>query len=164
MILQHNPNNTGVDIWIYKWGPSFFASKTYRFSFDHIQALFFSQTGSGTLNAPPRLRHLFGFCLMTVSILRACCIDGISRSGTVVNYVLCEDGHLDTRDHLFLNCHLSMECWVPINLHLDSDLGMENMIVLARGSFSKPFFMEAFSVAAWSIWKQRNCKIFDNEP
>lgn len=46
----------------------------------------------------------------------------------------------------------------------DSDLAMENMIVLSRGSFSKPFFMEAFSAAAWSIWKQRNCKIFDIEP
>ncbi|EMS53379.1 hypothetical protein TRIUR3_32634 [Triticum urartu] len=35
---------------------------------------------------------------------------------------------------------------------------MENLISSAKASFDKPFFMEAFAVAACNIWKQRNLK------
>ncbi|VAH62556.1 unnamed protein product [Triticum turgidum subsp. durum] len=39
-----------------------------------------------------------------------------------VNCILCNDGQLETRDHLFWNCCFSKECWTSINLHHDTIL------------------------------------------
>lgn len=50
----------------------------------------------------------------------------------------------------------------PLTSPPQCDAGMENLISSAKASFDKPFFMEAFAVAAWNIWKQRNLKGFDN--
>jgi hypothetical protein len=41
-------------------------------------------------------------------------------------------------------------------------MDLSQMISAARSNFGKPFFFEAFAIAAWNIWKQRNTKIFDN--
>jgi hypothetical protein len=35
-----------------------------------------------------------------------------------------------------------------------------HMLLEAKEGFSNPFFMEAFTISSWQIWKQRNNFIF----
>uniref|UniRef100_A0A0A8YVL0 Uncharacterized protein n=1 Tax=Arundo donax TaxID=35708 RepID=A0A0A8YVL0_ARUDO len=57
-----------------------------------------------------------------------------------------------------------MTCWQYIGITWSPTVNFHNMIMLGRQQFQHTFFMEAFMVAAWLIWKQRNNLIFEGRP
>lgn len=78
------------------------------------------------------------------------------------NCVLCMLQHLETRDHLFLDCQFAKECWEAIGISWDLSLPITRRFLLAK-NFSGPCFMEVVSCAAWNIWKVRNDLIFKGQ-
>ncbi|XP_062202856.1 WD repeat-containing protein GTS1-like isoform X2 [Phragmites australis] len=77
--------------------------------------------------------------------------------------VLCDLQTEETDFHLFFACPFSKRCWESIFLHWDHNLPFFDMVRQAKLDFSQLFFMEAFIIAVWQIWKQRNGFIFQNQ-
>jgi myosin-crossreactive antigen len=64
---------------------------------------------------------------------------------------MCDDGLMETRDHLFWSCTFSLQCWQSINIKLEDNMDLSQMIATERSDFGKPFFFEDFATAAWNI-------------
>ena len=78
--------------------------------------------------------------------------------------VLCHDGNLEARDHLFFGCQFALECWDTIHCSWDVTLPISDRFLLASASFQGPCFVEIVACATWNIWKMRNDHIFRNIP
>ena len=83
--------------------------------------------------------------------------------GNDCNCVLCTYQQEETSFHLFFSCSFARRCWQLLGLHWRFDLPFYQMMDEARNHFNGPFFMEAFTIAMWIIWKTRNAKIFEQE-
>lgn len=84
--------------------------------------------------------------------------------GEGVNYALCDGATAETVEHLFFDCPFSASCWASINMHWGG--GTNRLIKMHAGKemWTRPMFMEIFLTAAWSIWMERNDKIFRSIP
>lgn len=76
--------------------------------------------------------------------------------------ILCQQGALETRDHLFFYCPFALACWRYLcprfmphgcTLHILSEI---------KRQLNKPFGMDMITLACWSIWRVRNDFIFNN--
>jgi hypothetical protein len=148
-------------VWSRSWGTRFSANKIYQLNFDHIQAPTYS-SWIWKSKCTPKIKYFFWLlandCLNTKDML-------IRKSFTLNDNglcCLCDDGLLETRDHLFWSCSFSRQCWQSINITLEDNLELLQMIATAKQNFGRPFFFEAFAKASWNIWKQRSSLIFDN--
>lgn len=74
--------------------------------------------------------------------------------------VLCDDGVEETIDHLFFECHLTINCWNKLGIAWVNDDDIHRRIVYSRQLASIPFFMEIFLIATWELWKVRNRLVF----
>jgi hypothetical protein len=81
--------------------------------------------------------------------------------GNNYNCDLCSNGREETTFHLFFSCPLSQECWSSLNIHWNFNTDFYSMMDEARSQFTNGFFMEAFIIAAWLIWKQSDNLIFN---
>jgi hypothetical protein len=68
---------------------------------------------------------------------------------------LCNEGLLESSDHLFWYCNFSRQCWGSINITLEDNLELPQMIATSRSNIRRPLFFEVFATASRSIWKQK---------
>lgn len=77
-------------------------------------------------------------------------------------------GKLETRDHLFFNCHISLVIWVWVRISLRwgqrpiSLANFQDMINLGEVERSKSVNFFIIASVAWSICKSRNDSVFNN--
>ena len=76
--------------------------------------------------------------------------------------VLCSHNSEEDIEHLFFCCPFAANCWLRLNIVWDLDLELHHRISQARSIFQHDFYMEAFLIGAWELWKIRNAVIFDN--
>ena len=75
--------------------------------------------------------------------------------------LLCDIGAEETIYHLFFTCPFVVYCWNILGFIWDNNLSLADRILQARQVHNLPFFIEAFLIAAWDIWKLRNDRVFD---
>jgi hypothetical protein len=80
--------------------------------------------------------------------------------------IMCADGDLETRNHLFFLCPFAHICWqylcptwVPPQHH-----DIQSFIQSLKTPIKEPFFMEIIILTAWSIWTTRNDYISKGTP
>jgi hypothetical protein len=159
--ISSTRNANDKDLWSYSWGTHFSAKKFYKMHFEHIQAPLFSPW-IWKSKCTPKIKSFFWLLVND----RLNTKDMLMRRSFNLNdnglCRMCDNGLIETRDHLFWSCTFSLQCWQFINIKLEDNIDLSQMIATARSDFGKPFFFEAFATAAWNIWKQRNAHIFDN--
>jgi hypothetical protein len=159
--ISSTRNANDKDLWSYSWGTHFSAKMFYKMHFEHIQVpLFFPWIWKSKCT----LKIKSFFWLLANDHLNT--NDMLMRRSFNLNdnglCRMCDNGLIETRDHLFWSCTFSLQCWQFINIKLEDNMDLSQMIATARSDFGKPFFFRAFATAAWNIWKQRNAHIFDN--
>jgi hypothetical protein len=65
--------------------------------------------------------------------------------------VLCEDNHLETRDHLFLYCPFAHASWSFLGIVWNQYCGIRQNIEAIGHHFTGSCFLETFVCAAWNI-------------
>lgn len=75
--------------------------------------------------------------------------------------VLCVEQVEEDIWHLFYDCHFSQACWIFLDIHWDSLVDFQTMVLKARHRFNYVIFREVIIIAMWAIWKHRNSIIFD---
>ena len=81
--------------------------------------------------------------------------------------VMCNEGSLETRDHLFFYCRFAQACWKCLcpALDLQANVNHIEFISQLKAHLDKPFYMEIIILCAWAIWLTTNDFIFkDQEP
>ncbi|KAF8659249.1 hypothetical protein HU200_058656 [Digitaria exilis] len=63
--------------------------------------------------------------------------------------------------HLIFGCPFSSACLTYLNIHWDTSVNFQTMILQARVNFHSVIFREVIIMAMWSIWTHRNSIIFD---
>ncbi|VAH81402.1 unnamed protein product [Triticum turgidum subsp. durum] len=74
--------------------------------------------------------------------------------------ILCGMRIEETIEHLFFECQFSQICWASLGFSWQQGGTRLEHIEVAKETWARPLFMEAFLIAAWSIWKERNNKHF----
>ena len=74
--------------------------------------------------------------------------------------VLCPTHVTEDWMHLFFDCNFRVRIWTYLQIDWAPADTFEEVFVMARKKFNKPFFTEVVILAAWHIWKQRNEAIF----
>jgi len=153
------------DQWHYIWeSPKYTAKNYYKYLHKEIQPPrpFTWIWKSGCCN---RLRIFAWLLLMdrlnTRNLLKR---KRYKLEGNNYNCVLCLTQREEMAFHLFFSCPFALECWQQIGVQWQFGNPFFQMMEMARQDFNHTFFMEAFIIAAWHIWKQRNNLIFENCP
>jgi len=74
----------------------------------------------------------------------------------------CGQGVEESVNHLFLHCPFAQQCWGMINLIVSDNAGIAENCAAFKIQLNSQFFMVAFILMAWTIWKARNDIIFNN--
>jgi hypothetical protein len=83
--------------------------------------------------------------------------------GNDFNCMLCSQQVEEYIDHLIFHCPLCTICWLKLeNWGLQSS--RHALLEYSHDMWTKPMFMEVFLQASWSIWNERNNKLFRRIP
>src|SRR3954468_11223994 len=74
--------------------------------------------------------------------------------------LLCDHPPEETVEHLFFQCDFSAACWRKLGITWPLHGNRVQFLHVAESTWGKPMFMEVFIIASWSIWKERNNKLF----
>ena len=156
--------NAAGDSWIFQWGSkSYAASKYYKFCHRNItphDAFLWLWKSKST----PKLKF---FCwllladrLNTRNMLRR----RHFNIGNNYSCLLCNSAPEETVEHLFFHCPFSRECWSELGFSWGPANNRLTMVSFGKDNWNAPLFMEIFTTAAWSIWKERNRLLFEGFP
>jgi hypothetical protein len=67
------------------------------------------------------------------------------------NCVLCSRHVEGDLMHLFFECPFSKWCWRPINIHWNTSLSPQDMLINSKHCFNSTIFREVIMVAGWMI-------------
>jgi hypothetical protein len=160
------------DRFVWKWSPNggYSVSSTYRAFFTGSTKLL----GAKELwqaKAPPKVKMFFWLALHR----RLWTAERRKRHGLQDDdaCALC-DQHAETGSHLFLGCAFARQVWfgllspfqlvdlVPVD---DQDLGTWWIRQRRRiDKTSRPLFDRLLLLIAWSLWKERNARVFARTP
>jgi hypothetical protein len=150
------------DQWTFLWGNAkYSSSKFYSMVFSGRQAPV-TFTWLWNSKCSPRLK--FHVWLLLVDRLNTKDIIRRRHYNTQAGLfcVMCDALVHEDRDHLFFNCQFAQTCWDILQIKWDdSVLDIHDRIMKARQEAGLFFFMDAFIVATWEVWKLRNTVIFD---
>ena len=76
--------------------------------------------------------------------------------------LLCDRPPEETVEHLFFRCDFSSTCWGKLGITWPLHGNRVQLLHAAKATWGRPMFMEVFIIASWSIWKERNNKLFRN--
>ncbi|KQK06703.1 hypothetical protein BRADI_2g27912v3 [Brachypodium distachyon] len=87
----------------------------------------------------------------------------LKRQFFLPNYtcVLCNQSHMETRDHLFFHFQFSCSCWRYICPDFTPRDNVHENLCSIKQELNAPSHMEISTLVTWSIWKARNDFIFN---
>jgi hypothetical protein len=65
--------------------------------------------------------------------------------------------------HLFMLCSFAKSCWSQIGVAIPSRLRPERATCYVKRALRVPFAMKIMIIMCWSIWKECNAWLFNNE-
>jgi hypothetical protein len=106
------------DVWTYIWGKGFYSSQKARRVLKGHQDIHLSYKWLWKRSC--NLKHkIFVWLLLKHRLSIRELLQRKSMHLYYYNYVLCNEGILESAAHLFLHCTTSIECWNTLNLHID---------------------------------------------
>lgn len=154
-----NTDNECNDVWTCVWGGEYTSAKFYRYYFKDVDTdeVFPWIWGSKcTMKLKVFAWLVFADRINTKNMLRR----RHYRIDDDAECVLCNGRIEETVEHLFFLCPFSKKCWETVGIRIEDCGNRLNIIHSAKRNWRRPMFMEIFVTAAWSIWKERNGKIF----
>ena len=151
-------DETVNDQWSYLWGSeNYSTSKYYKFCFSEIDP-HESFSWLWKSKVTPKIKF---FCWLLLSD-RLNTRNMLRRRhynvGTTFNCTMCSLGVEETVEHLFFRCDFSKSCWAKLLFPISTNMAADRLelISFSKRRWSRQMFMEVFTTAAWSIWKERN--------
>jgi hypothetical protein len=86
----------------------------------------------------------------------------VLESCTHVSYVYIRE-RIKTLRHLFMRCPFAKNCWSSIGITMPTWLRSDRAMTYLKWANNKPFAMRIIITMCWSIWKERNARIFNTE-
>lgn len=156
--VQLNPRG---DDWVCSWGASTFETAAYRrFCFQettvHPAFRWLWKT-----KCVPKIKVFGWFLLMDRLNTRNMLKRRHYNIGTNLDCMLCDRRVEETLEHLFFECSFSQRCWNMLNITWSERQHRLEKLQHQRAAHPRDMFMDVFLVAAWSIWKERNNKCFE---
>ena len=74
--------------------------------------------------------------------------------------LLCNQPPEEDVAHLFFACPFGQRCWAALGIHWPNEPDWIKMVHEGKNRWTRPMFLEVFTIAAWGIWKERNDKHF----
>ena len=156
-------DNSSNDKWSYLWGSDqYSSSQYYKFCFRELVP-HESFNWIWKSKSIPRIKF---FCWLLLSD-RLNTRNMLRRRHYNVgnNFIctMCNAGVEETVEHLFFHCDFSKDCWGKLNFPISPNVMATRLelISFSRTHWTKQMFMDVFSTAAWSIWKERNNYYFN---
>jgi hypothetical protein len=156
-LMQANPLSDQMDVWSYSWGSKYTSAQFYAYIHKHIQV-------------PGVYKWIWkSCCIMRTKVFawlvlrdRLNTRDLLQRRHWHVtddtHCELCAARSYEDRVHLFFDCNFSRRIWSYLQVDWIPGDNVQDLVVAARCSFNKPFFMEVLITACWNIWLIRNGK------
>jgi hypothetical protein len=143
MLVNNLIDADSKDQRIFPWGSGSYApSKFYKFYF----AILPSDNTCKAISKSRMLPKLKVFCWLLFHD-RLNTLDIMDRKQWNVengfDCVLCNSYSMETRDHLFFECHFAHACWEIIGIHWDFPHPISSRILVAKHEFIGPCFMES---------------------
>jgi hypothetical protein len=161
-VMRVSPLTVAQDVWQYKWGTSFTATRYYQHLFSDITVIPVFQW---IWKSSCIMKHKFFAWLLLNDRINT--RDMLKRRNWKVtedtHCVLCPGRQYEHRIHLFFECNFSQRVRNYLQIEWTSGQEVQMIFSEAKRSFGKPFFMEVVILACWNIWKQRNGLIFQGE-
>ena len=158
--IQLHDSLSGNDSWNCTWlTQKYSASKYYNFYFREVRA---HQTYTWLWKSKVTMKiKVFGWLLLSDRLnTRNMLKRRHYNIGNDYTCPLCESNVEETLEHLFFGCAFSKDCWSDIAICWSSQGSRLDWISTTKTAWNKPMFMAIFLQAAWSIWKERNNKVF----
>jgi hypothetical protein len=158
--IEHLPLSAEKDIWGYIWGSTNFSSSRIYKQLTHHPVAHPAFTWIWTNPCQPKHKVFFWLLLndrlSTRNILRR-------RNMFIESYncVLCNDATEETLEHLFLECRFAQQCWHRLGIIIPNGSTFPGIVEIMRMHLHSKFFMVAIILFCWSIWTERNGKIFN---
>ena len=147
------------DVWSYIWGRTeYTARRFYKLCFRDVKA---HKTYHWLWKSKVTVKiKVFGWLLLSDRLNTR---DMLKRRhcnvGDDLSCLLCGHAQEDV-DHMILNCPFSKQCWSRLGMNPEHHTTRLSWLETAKKNWNKPMFMETFLQASWSIWKERNDKLF----
>ena len=148
------------DTWEYCWGSKEFkANRYYKFYFRDVKA---HQSYHWLWKSKVTLKiKMFGWFLLSDRLnTRNMLKRRHYNIGDDLSCLLCDQLVEEDVEHMIFQCPFSKYSWSKIGITWDVSGSRLQWISKASNNWDKPMFMEIFLQAAWSIWKERNNKLF----
>lgn len=159
IVLNDDP--TTRDFWSYSWGSTeYTARRFYKFCFRDVKA---HKTYHWLWKSKVTIKiKVLGWLLLSDRLnTREMLKRRHYNVGDDLTCLLCGQTEEDV-DHMILNCPFSKYCWSKLGMNPEHHTTRLTWLETAERNWHKPMFMETFLQASWSIWKERNDKLFRN--
>jgi hypothetical protein len=153
--------NDTHDSWTYEWGAVEYSSRAYyKFCFRECTAhIAFSWLWKS--KCTPKLKFFWWLVLVdrlnTRNMLRR-------RNYTLnssYDCLMCPSPPEETIEHMLFYCNFSKACWNKLQMTWTQNKDRLEIIEQGRTHWHRPLYMEIVIVASWSIWQERNRKLFE---
>ncbi|KAJ3686617.1 hypothetical protein LUZ61_015781 [Rhynchospora tenuis] len=156
--------NQGTDEIQWRWSSDgqFSVSSTYK-GLILPGKTSFKYSNLWKLKIPPSLKHF----LYYMSLGRILTQDQLLKRGIQVNAhcYMCSQDCLEDANHLFCDCVLARDVWLSLQIPPMVTADLASICGALHSQFSglSTFNKVTICSALWSIWKERNCRIFRNK-
>lgn len=156
--LQHMNNK---DQWTYIWGNGNFSSaKAYNqlLCFPTVHPAF-----QWLWNSSCQLKHKVFFWLLLKDRLKT---QGLLRRKNITRLYHCKLCILQKEEslqHLFKKCNFAVACWASIGITYPRTWEPLRVIKHIKRVLHRLFYMEIIILMCWSIWRQQNSWLFNNQ-
>jgi hypothetical protein len=74
---------------------------------------------------------------------------------------MCSSPPEETIEHMLFQCDFSKACWSKLQMAWITNGDRLEIVGKGHADWHKPLYMEIVIVESWSIWKERNNKLFN---
>jgi hypothetical protein len=154
-------SNDSHDTWTYDWGAATYTSSAYyKFCFrectTHVSFLWLWKS-----KCTLKLKFFWWLVLVDRLNTRNMLRRRNYKINSSYNCLMCPSPPEETIEHMIFHCDFSRSCWNKLKMVWSQHGNRLDIIEHGRATWKDPLYMEVTIVASWSIWKERNNKLFN---
>jgi hypothetical protein len=154
-------SNDTHDTWTYEWGAANYTlSAYYNFCFrectTHVSFLWVWKS-----KCTSKFKSFWWLVLVDQLNTRNMLRRRNYKINSSYNCLMCPSPPEETIEHMIFHCDFSRSCWNKLQMVWLQHGNRLEIIEQGRATWKNPLYMEITIVASWSIWKERNNKLFN---